>query len=164
MGGMPPPTAQQWRAAEAMRLSAKGRRYALEITHPDVSDTIRVIADTKDRTIESHTFQKLAFRTFLPNDKENEIGEFLLDIDNVGEALTQWVEASDGGLGSTIRIMEVMDVGSSGWSVTWERTLSTGSIVSLSNKNLQVTLIDDPFAGMPAIRWRHDPDRSPGLF
>ena len=157
------PAADQWRKAEAMRLSAKGRRYALEISHYLLPDPIRVVKNTQDVIIEGNNYQHLAFNLMLPNDEENEIGEFLLDIDNVGEALTQWIEASRGGLGATVRIMEVMNVANAGWEITYETSLSSGSIVSLTNLSLQITLIDDPLAGLPAIRWRHDRERSPGL-
>ena len=163
VGVLPNISVGTWRAAEAMRLTAKGRRYALEITHPALTDTLRVVRNTQDIEIEGNTFQRLTFTLMLPNDEENEIGEFLLEIGNVGEALTQWIEASDGGLGSTVRIMEVMDVANQGWQVTWETTQSAGSIVSMSNALVQITLIDDPLGGMPAVRWRHDRERSPGL-
>ena len=133
---------------------------ALEITHPDVSDPIRVVNDTRNRTIERHTFVALRFQPRLADDPESRIPRAELVIDNVGRALTQWVERSDGGSGASCRVLQVV----AGEDVPqYDVTLAVASM-RVTAAEVRVTLGHEPLFSRRAVRRRHDPETSPGLF
>ena len=150
--------------AAAASLQGAAPIYALEITHPDVPDPVRMVADTIEHTIEGNVYPILGFRTTPPQDKENEIRHATLEIDNVGRELVQWVEDSQGGRGAMMRVMRVITVpGSAASEITWEVTMSVG-VAELTNETVRVTLSDEPIYDRPCVNLRHDPATSPGLF
>jgi hypothetical protein len=82
--------------------------YLLEITHAQLAQPIRVVNDTQDITSNGNTFIAMAFRVSLPDNFAQQMPRARLSIDNIGRELTQWLEASNGGAGATVRIMQVM--------------------------------------------------------
>ena len=94
--------------AEVFGLTGRKPIYALEISHPDIPDNIRVVNDTQEVTLEGNTYVALAFRPRLPQEKEGEIRQAGIEVDNVGRRMVEWVEASNGGRGATMRIMELV--------------------------------------------------------
>ena len=87
--------------ARAQSFSLTGRKpiYALEITHPSITDNVLAVGDSQGVTLEGNAYPALGFRARLPQDKEGEVRQASLEIDNVGRELVQWVEASEGGPG-----------------------------------------------------------------
>ena len=132
--------------------------YALEITHPDLDDAVRVVADNVEHNIEGHTYLPLAFRATMPQDKESEKPEARVEIDYVGRELMEWVEASNGGRGATMRVMQVVDDG-----IAWDVSLQVGQ-AQISQTTLSVALVSERTYGRAAVKLRHDPATSPGLF
>ncbi len=84
-----------------------------------------------------------------------------LAIDNVGRALTQWVEAAGGGTGATVRVMQVLDIADP--EVEWELTMDVAG-VQVDAERVTARLGFDPLLGRAAVVMRHDPQTSPGLF
>lgn len=135
---------------------------AVEITHPAVTAPIRVINDTKDRTIAGNNFVAARFRARLADDADGQAPRAELVIDNVGEELTQWVESSDGGNGAVVKLMQVVD---SHWDgvVEWSVELDVVGM-RVTTQSVTARLGFDPMLHRPAVQIRHDPDHSPGLF
>ena len=149
--------------AQTFGLTAKKPVYALEIHHPAIANNVRGVGDTQGVTLEGQAYPRLGFRTRLPQDKEGEIRQAGLEIDNVGRRLVEWVEASEGGRGATIRVMEIVIDSARNAQIVWEMTLDVGT-TRLVNEKLSVVLVDEGSSVAPAIKLRHDPVESPGLF
>lgn len=82
--------------------------YLLEITHPDLAVPIRVVRDTQDLVSNGNTFTAMAFDIQMPDDVDKQLPRAPIQIDNVGRELVQWLEASNGGVGAQVRVMQVM--------------------------------------------------------
>ena len=156
-----PPASEHY--ARTIRESAPERRVltALEIRHPAVPDPVRVVNDTEDRTIEGNRYVALRFHARLADDVEGQAPQAELAIDNVGRALTQWVEAAGGGTGATVRVMQLLDIPAP--EVEWELTMDVAG-VQVDAERLTARLGFDPLLGRAAVVMRHDPQTSPGLF
>lgn len=89
-------------------LSGEEPLYLLEISHPQLAQPIRVVNDTQDLVSGGHSFTGMGFRVALPDDFAQQMPRAQIAIDNVGRELTQWLEASNGGAGAQVRMMQVM--------------------------------------------------------
>lgn len=146
----------------ALRESAPAETVltALEIRHPAASAPVLVVNDAVDRTIAGRRHVGLRFAARLADDVEGQAPRAELAIDNVGRPLAAWVEAAGGGAGATVRVMQIL---AGDGSVEWEMTMEAHS-VSLDPERLTIRLGFDPLLGRAAMRLRHDPQTSPGLF
>jgi len=68
----------------------------LEINHPDLSMPIRVVNGFEDIISNGENYIATHFDFEMPSDKNGEEARANLVIDNVGRALTQWIEQSCG--------------------------------------------------------------------
>ena len=150
---------------DARALSGRRQIYALEVTHAGLTEPVRVVADTVEHTVEGNVHIPLPFHAAMPQDKEGEIRTAVLRIDNVGEELMAWVEASEGGRDATMRAMRLIPPGDGETesTVAWEVTMSVG-VTEVTNEFVTVSLTDEPVFGRPAVTVRHDPATSPGIF
>ena len=160
---MPPPldADARWRRAVESLSPDLVTVTALEITHPDSPAPIRVVNDTVARYVEGERFDALAFDARLVQDVEGEVPSAELAIDNVGEALTTWIQASGGGSGARVRVMEVSlgDEVRIEWDLTF-RVLS----VRMTRREIRARIGYRRLHDEPAVVARHDPRHSPGLF
>lgn len=85
---------------------------ALEITHPDLIEPVRVVNDNLDLVVVQNdggpvevTFAKCSFRLQLFDDIDQQIPKATLSVDNIGRELTQWLEVSQGGKDAKCRIL-----------------------------------------------------------
>ena len=131
---------------------------ALEIAHPDVAAPIRAVNDTQNKTIDGNQFVAARFSARLTDDAEGQVPQAELVIDNVGNALTRWVELSDGGNGATVKLMQATDD-----DVEWSVELDVVGM-RVTTQSVTARLGFDPMLHRPAVQIRHDPDHSPGLF
>ncbi len=134
---------------------------ALEIRHPAVARPVRVVNDTVNRRIEGHEYIALRFDARLADDIAGQAPQAELSIDNIGRELTQWIEAAGGGIGATVCVMLVLAVPNP--SVEWELTLDVAG-VHVDQERVTARLGFDPLLGAAAVRLRHDPQTSPGIF
>jgi len=156
------PTASE-QYGRTLRQSApeRGLLIALEIRHPAVAEPVRVINDTVERVIEGELFVPLRFDARLADDVDGQAPQAELAIDNVGRALTQWVEAAGGGTGAAVRFMQIIDIDDP--PVEWELTMDVAGM-EIDSERITARLGFDPLLGRAAVTLRHDPQTSPGLF
>ena len=155
-------SAEDARRKNAMSLAGQAPIYAIEISHPALTDPVRAVADTIPHTIEGNDFPRLFFRFVRPQDQEKQVSRAQAEIDNVGAALTEWVETTNGGRGATMRVMEITPAGGIS-EVTWE--VSLGVVVSeILGSVVRVTLQGSRLHGRRLVLLRHDPSTSPGAF
>ena len=149
----------RYRRAQRALAPADVTLTALEITHPDVADPVRVVNDAVSRTIEGNTYLPLRFQPRLVNDTES-VPRAEIVIDNVGRALTQWIERSDGGAGARCRVLQVI-----AGEDTPEYDVTLGvQAIPVRTSDVRVVLGQESLFGRRAVRLRHDPETSPGLF
>ena len=150
------------RFERALRATSPADRLlvALEIRHPAVSQPVRVVNDTCDQSLEGHRFVALRFDMRLADDVEGRTPQAQVTIDNVGRELTGWLEAADGGVGATVRVMIFTD---GAGEPEWEVTMDVAQ-VRLDQEQIIARLGYDPLLGRRAVTFRHDPETSPGLF
>lgn len=132
---------------------------ALEITHPDVPVPIRVVNDAQDQTIEGNAYRALRFEPTLVSDVEGQAPRAEIRIDNVGEALTSWVERSEGGTGATCRVMQVV-AGEDAPQYDISLEVQGMSV----REQVHVRLGHEELFGRNGVNMRHDPETSPGVF
>ena len=152
------------------RVSARGlggqsEIYAVEITHPDITDPVRGVADTIAHQIEGNAYPAIGFHAELPQNKEGEIRTAVLRVDNVGHDMMEWVERSKGGRHAMMRVMQIIPAAGheANATISYEVTMPVG-ISEVTNQQITVNLTDDPLIGAPAVIMRHDPQTSPGIF
>ena len=135
--------------------------YLLEITHPQLAVPVRVVRDTQDLISNGHTFTAMAFDIQMPDDVEGQLPRAPIRIDNVGRELTQWLDASNGGNGASVRVMQVMrdDPNTIEYDVTMDlmRVKQNGAFVT-GEIGYEDTL------NIPALVMTYRPDNTPGIF
>jgi len=137
--------------------------YLLEISHDELAapGVIRVVNDTQDLTHDGDVFTACAFRVQFPEDIAQSMPRVPIAIDNLGKEMTAWLDASGGGKGATVRIMQVMR--------------DTPNIVEqeytmlLMNTNQTIMEISgelgyDNILELPALGILYSPQTAPGLF
>lgn len=133
----------------------------LEINHTDLGTPVRVVNDNQDLTSNGDIYTALAFRATLPDDLSQGQPRAQLSIDNVGRNLTQWIEASGGAEGATVRMMQVRrsDPDVIEWEVTMDLTDVSMDINEVSGTLSFTNLLD-----RPGITLFYRPENTPGLF
>lgn len=148
------------RAANATG-AAEMSRILLEIDHPDLAQPIRVVNDTDDLVHLGDTFVAFGFDAVMPNDSQGQLAKARLVMDNVGEDLTEWIDASRGGKGSTVRFIEVLR--SDPDTIEWEVTMDLTNVeVTWSQVSGEVGF--ENLLNRPAVLVTYRPDTAPGLF
>jgi len=161
-----PSQISDYASAEKRGLARNSDVYALVISHPDIDDDIRIVADSQDMTIDAETYTALAFRAVPPSFKEGEVPRAALEIDNVGKTLMEWIERTGGGRGAKMIVRQVVrdpSIKSLGY-VVWEMPALPVGVAQITNESVQVTLAYRTGRSRPGIKWRHDPATSPGLY
>ncbi len=133
---------------------------ALEISHPALQDPVRVVNDVEDREIDGERYVALRFDARLATDADGQVPRAEIALDNVGRPLTQWIEAAGGGAGASVRVIQVI-AGES--DVLWEATMRAGDI-HVGQTQVRIPLTHEHLLGRRAVRVRHDPETTPGLF
>jgi hypothetical protein len=83
----------------------EGLLVAVEITHPDLDVPIRVVRDVQDLVAQGDTYIACPFELTLPDDVEGQIPQASIQVDNVSQDLTEWLEVSRGGQGAQCRLI-----------------------------------------------------------
>lgn len=142
--------------------------YALEITHPDLDDPIRVVADTIEHMVDGARYVRLPFRGVVPQIREGEVPTARIEVDNVGQDIMEWIDRSDGGRGAMMRILRLVrpnpDAASQDSEVTWEMPRMAVGVTAADMQHITISLVTRTGHVRPAVKIRHDPTTSPGLF
>lgn len=133
----------------------------LEIDHPDLVSPIRVVNDRADITFETNTYVALSFSISLPSDLQQGLPRATLAVDNVGKELVSWLEASNGGAGTSVRILQVLRTDPSTAEIDMTMTLFNIEVTSA-----QVTgqLGFEDILNIPAVTLLYTPEVAPGLY
>jgi len=80
----------------------------LTISHTDLVDDVTVVNDNEDLVSNGVTYQKMGFKLDLMPQPDGSTPTTTLTIDNVGNILTEWIELSYGGRGTTVSFGAVL--------------------------------------------------------
>jgi len=133
----------------------------IEIAHPQLAIPIRVVNDNQDVVCNGDNFIAFSFSVTMPDDQTAQLPQAKLAIDNVGRELVQWLEASQGGKGSSVRLIQIMrnapDV------IEFDITLD---LLTVSQDIMQVTatLGYEDTLNIPGLNVLYRPENTPGLF
>lgn len=135
--------------------------YLLEITHSQLGQPIRVVNDNQDLVSNGNTFSAFAFKIQLPDDISKQMPSIPLTVDNIGREMTQWLEASNGGKGAQVRVMQVMRNAPNVIEVDFTLTL-----LNVVQDMLQITaqLGYQNFLDIPCLTATYTPETAPGIF
>jgi hypothetical protein len=133
----------------------------LEITHPALVVPIRVVRDTQDLTTRGVTFTACAFDITLPDDVEGQIPQAQIQVDNIGQELTQWLEVSGGGAGAQCRIIQMYRSDPDVYETDITTDL-TGLVID--NQKVTGNLGFVNLLGKTGVTYLFTPDRAPGLW
>jgi hypothetical protein len=135
--------------------------YLLEITHSQLAEPIRVTNDNADIISNGSLFISCAFRVMFPDDIASTMPRVPVAIDNVGRELTQWLEASDGGRGAQVRVMQVMRDTPS--VIEQEYTMT---LLNVKQNMLEISgqLGYENMLDLPALAMLYTPETAPGIY
>ena len=136
-------------------------RILLEISNAALAQPIRVVNDTQDLVSNGDTFVAYGFDAELPDDTQGKLPRARLVIDNVGEDLTEWLDASRGGAETSVRFMQVMR--SAPNVIEWEITLELTN-VEVDWVTVAGELGFEDLMNLPAVAVSYRPEVAPGLF
>lgn len=140
---------------------AGGMLHLLEISHPDLSATVRLVNDTRDLTALGHTWLALPFAVQLPSDRSREVPRARLQMDNVGRELTAELEGLSPGAALTATLRAVHRSTPDTVEYPFSCPL-TG--VKVDQTTVTATMGPEDLLRRPAVRRRFDPVSSPALF
>lgn len=133
----------------------------LEITHPFITDVIRLVNDNKDFLSNGNNYMKTSFNIKRQDDVQSELPKVTLTIPNVGRSLVKWIDSSGGGRGASIAVMLARRSDPD----TIEERLELGiESVSITTELVTFNLIIQNNLVKSAIKWIYDTKRAPGLF
>jgi hypothetical protein len=133
----------------------------LEIDHPDLATPVRVVNDRQDITFETNLYTALGFDITMPTDLQKGLPKASLSIDNIGKELITWLEASNGGANTSVRILQVLRSAPSVAEVDMLMTLSNITITTLL---ITGELGFDDLLNVPAVTIIYSPEFAAGLF
>lgn len=133
----------------------------LEISHSGLATPVRVVRDNLDITSNGNTYLAAAFRFVMPDDQEDQAPRASIAIDNVGKELMQWLEASGGGQGARVKIMQVLRSAPNTVDLQIEMDIIS---VTATPKEVTAELGFDNIFFKPLTRAQYRPDTHPGMF
>ena len=145
---------------------------ALEISHPDISLAVRIVADTKDHVINGETYRRAGFQgRFVPADGPDEVPRCQIVIKGgqgdegpgIDSRLIALINDTRGGAGASIRVIQFTGTGMPVSTIEYELMLEV-TAASYDDNAVVIDLGYEYLLGRPAVKKRYDPETVPGLF
>lgn len=140
--------------------------YAVRLEHPDLPEPARIVNDVRPAVVDGHRYAKTRFGLRLADDVEGQAPRAELSVVNIGRELTQWVEranaTAEGATATLLELLRNRDPASEAATVEWSTTMDVAHCGA--GELVTVRLGYDATLNQPAVRVRHDPRTSPGLF
>lgn len=135
--------------------------YLIEITHPQLSEPVRIVNNTEDIVHLGNTFYACAFDLSLPSQDTQQAPSINMRIDNVGRILTDPIEQTKGGKDTEWRIMQILP--SDPDTIEWETTIQSKN-VTMDQLNVSVGLGFQQLIDLEGMNTLYTPTTAPGLF
>lgn len=133
----------------------------LEVTHSQLAQPLRLVNDTSDLVHNGNNYVGIPFRAVWPDDQEEQSPRATLAVDNVGREMMVWIEASNGAVGASVVMKQVLR--SNPDYVEMQVELGLQSIeVTLAEVRFNLSFPDIFFK--PLVRLTYRPETHPGIF
>lgn len=133
----------------------------LEITHPFITDPVRIVNDSQKLISNTFTFHPMGFELKRQDDVQGELPKVSLTIPNVGRALVKWIDSSNGGMNAIVKIM----LARRSTPNLIEESLSLGiEKVSINTEAVTFSLVVQNNLIKRAVKFTYSVERAPGLF
>ena len=133
----------------------------LEITHPFLSEPVRLVRDNKDIVSNGETYLAMNFDLVRQSDVQGELPKVTLNIPNVGRTLVRWVDSSGGGRGATISVILLRR---SNPDTVEERIELAVDSVNITTELVVFNLVLQNNLVKRAVKYTYDIKRAQGLF
>jgi hypothetical protein len=133
----------------------------LEITNAALPQPIRVVNDNLDITLNGDLYVAFPFDVALPDDTQGKLPRAKLAMDNAGEDLTEWLDLSRGGAGSSVRFIQVLR--SNPDNIEWEITMDLTN-VDVTWTQVSGDLGFENLINQAAVCMAYTPETAPGLY
>lgn len=133
----------------------------LEINHSSLSSPIRLVNDNQDFLSNSNNYMAMPFRLNRQEDVKNELPKVILSLPNPGRSLVRWIDSTNGGTKTNIKIM----LARRSTPDLIEETLNLGiDKINITTEFINLSLIVQNNLIKRAVRYTYDTKRAPGLF
>lgn len=133
----------------------------LEIDHPFISDTIRLVSDNQDLISNGENYIKTSFRITRQSDVQGELPRIQLTVPNIGRELVRWIDTSGGGKGAS---MTVKLVRRSSPNLIEESIKLDITSTTIDSQSVVFNLVVQNNLNKRATRFVFDKVKSPGIF
>lgn len=133
----------------------------LEIDHPLISDTIRLVRDNKDLISNGENYHAMSFDFKRQDDVQGEVPKVTLQIQNVGRSLVKWIDQSGGGKDAEISALLVRR---STPNLVEERIKLQIERITVSSLTISLNLVVQNNLIRRGIKYLYNIQRAPGLF
>lgn len=133
----------------------------IEITHPFLSETLRLVNDNKDFEFNGENYLAMPFNVTRQSDIQGELPKVSLVFSNVGRTMVRWIDSSGGGKGANISVLLARR---SAPLVQEEKIIFDIENVSITTQTVTFSLIVQNNFTKRAIKYVYDIKRCPGLF
>lgn len=132
----------------------------LTISHPFLSEPVRLVNDTKDFVLNGETYLAMPYTISRQSDVQGELPKVSLRISNVGKAIMKWIDSSGGGRDAEIKISLARRS-----SQLVEEEISFGiQSVNVTTEVVSFNLIIQDNLSKRAVRWDYNKKWARGLF
>jgi hypothetical protein len=156
---------RDYSATAKRKLNATGAdeipRTLLEISNPALPQPIRVVNDNMDLVSNGDLYVAFEFDAVLPDDTQGKLPRAKLVMDNAGEDLTEWLDTSRGGAGSSVRFIQVLR--SNPDNIEWEITMDLTNL-DVSWTQVSGDLGFENLINQAAVCLTYTPETAPGLY
>ncbi len=133
----------------------------LEIDHPLISDTIRLVRDNKSVVSNGETYNAMAFDFKRQSDVQGEVPKVTLQIQNVGRSLVKWIDQSGGGKDAEITALLIRR---SSPDLVEERIKLQVERITINSTLVVLNLVVQNNLIRRGIKYIYNIQRAPGLF
>lgn len=133
----------------------------MDIEHPFIDDTIRLINDNMDIVSLSNRYLSMPFDIKRQSDVQNELPRITVVIQNVGRSIVKWIDSSGGGRNAKIKIKLVRRSTPDIIEETLELAVAT---VTITTETILLNLIIQNNLNKRSCRLTFDVYRALGLF
>ena len=136
---------------------------AFELTHPAAAAPVRCVNDSRPLTLGTDLYAAVRFAVRWPDQSEDRLSRASIAVDNVGRALTQWIQITRGLVGGRMTLMYVRLTPAGVATVEQSVTLDVGGVV-IDSQRVRIDLGFGLDLHRPCVGLRFDPSTAPGLF
>lgn len=137
-------------------------KILLEISHPNLSQNIRLINDNCDIVSEGETYIAFSFELNFFDDVENELTKCSIKVQNIGREMVKWVETAYGAKDAEVKIKMIRRVSPDNIEITLPGFVSR-TVISAKEIDFDLIIAKNNYT-QRGTRYVMDATRTPGIY